>query len=90
MPREIDRLFCLSGSTAVVVGAASGIGKSSAALLAEAGATVVVADRDLDGAQVVAEAVRSEGGAARAAQGTSLRRHQSSTSSARRQPPTSL
>jgi NAD(P)-dependent dehydrogenase (short-subunit alcohol dehydrogenase family) len=44
-----DRLvnpFDLSGRVAVVTGAASGIGAGIAAVLAESGATVVVADRD--------------------------------------------
>lgn len=64
MSRQIDRLFDLSGQTATVVGAASGIGKASAALLAEAGAAVTVADRDFAGAQAVAETICAAGGAA--------------------------
>jgi NAD(P)-dependent dehydrogenase (short-subunit alcohol dehydrogenase family) len=43
-------------SRAVVTGAASGIGRATALLLLERGATVVAADRDEDGLAVVAEA----------------------------------
>lgn len=52
--RELLRLFGLVGQVAVVTGAASGIGKGTARLLADAGASVVVADRNLEGAQSVA------------------------------------
>ena len=52
--QELLRLFSLSGQVAVVTGSASGIGKAIARLLADAGAKVVVADRDLEGAQEVA------------------------------------
>jgi len=51
----------LQGRTAVVTGAASGIGKACAQALAEAGAKVRVVDLDAEGAHRVAEAV---GGAA--------------------------
>ena len=43
---DYRRLFDLTGKVAVVLGAASGIGKSSAEALADLGATVVCADRD--------------------------------------------
>ena len=42
--------FDLGGRVALVTGGASGIGAGIAAVLAEAGATVVIADRDRDGA----------------------------------------
>ncbi len=47
----------LSGRTAVVTGAASGIGAACARALAAAGADVVVADVDTDGAEAVAAEV---------------------------------
>ncbi|MEY2925765.1 MAG: Cyclopentanol dehydrogenase, partial [Pseudomonadota bacterium] len=47
----------LTGRVAVVTGAAAGIGKATALALARAGAKVVALDRDLAGAQAVADAV---------------------------------
>ena len=44
-PGHYRKLFDLTGKTAVVLGAASGIGKSSAEALAALGADVVCADR---------------------------------------------
>lgn len=44
-------LFDLTGKTAVVLGAASGIGKASAEALAALGANVVCADKNRDGAE---------------------------------------
>jgi NAD(P)-dependent dehydrogenase (short-subunit alcohol dehydrogenase family) len=43
--------FKLPGKTAIVTGAAQGIGLACAEALAEAGATVVIADRDADAAE---------------------------------------
>ena len=43
---DYRRLFDLTGKTAVVLGAASGIGRASVEALADLGATVVCADRD--------------------------------------------
>ncbi len=63
---DYRRLFDLSGKTAVVLGAASGIGKSSAEALANLGATVVCADRDGGGAEATAARIRENGGAAEA------------------------
>src|SRR6185437_15241830 len=48
---DYRKLFDLSGKSAVVLGAASGIGKSSAEALAALGAAVLCADRDADGAE---------------------------------------
>ncbi|MCC2976583.1 glucose 1-dehydrogenase [Sphingomonas sp. PL-96] len=52
-----------AGKVAIVTGAASGIGAATARRLAAAGAAVVVADFNRDGAEAVAEAI---GGEARA------------------------
>ncbi|GAA2092510.1 MULTISPECIES: SDR family NAD(P)-dependent oxidoreductase [Brevibacterium] len=65
LPR-IPGLFDLSGKTAVVVGSASGLGRATAVGLADAGAHVVCADLNVDGAQETAEII-----AARAAEAAS-------------------
>jgi len=52
----------LGGRVAVVTGAASGIGRASAAMLGAAGATVVCADLDGDGALATAAAIVDAGG----------------------------
>lgn len=54
----------LAGRVAVVTGAATGIGRASAELLAERGARVCVADINLAGAEAVAEGIRQHGGQA--------------------------
>lgn len=54
-------LFDLGGRTALVLGAASGIGKASAEVLAALGATVICADRDRAGAEAAAAAIRAIG-----------------------------
>jgi NAD(P)-dependent dehydrogenase (short-subunit alcohol dehydrogenase family) len=51
---NLAQLFDLDGRTAVVTGAATGIGEGIARVLAAAGATVVIADIDNDGAERVA------------------------------------
>src|SRR6266511_2824601 len=48
------RMVDLGGKTALVVGAASGIGKASAEALAAFGATVICADKDRDGVEAAA------------------------------------
>lgn len=53
----------LAGKSAIITGAASGIGKASALTFAREGARVVVADVTSQGAQVVSE-IRAEGGEA--------------------------
>ena len=63
---DYRRLFDLTGKFAVVLGAASGIGKSSAEALADLGATVVCADRNGDGAEATAAGIRERGGGAEA------------------------
>ena len=49
--------FDLAGQTAIVTGAATGIGEAIARRLAAAGATVVIADMDSKGADAVAESI---------------------------------
>ncbi|GJH11673.1 3-hydroxybutyrate dehydrogenase [Caballeronia sp. EK] len=54
----------LDGKTAVVTGAASGIGRAIAFTLAGAGAAVAIADLNQAGADAVAEEIRGQGGKA--------------------------
>lgn len=54
-------LFDLSGRTAVVLGAASGIGQACAHALGSLGAHVVCADRDADGAAATAADINASG-----------------------------
>jgi 3-oxoacyl-[acyl-carrier protein] reductase len=63
MPDLLD-VFRLGGRAAVVTGAASGIGRASAEVLAGAGASVVLGDLDLAGAEQAAAAIREAGGRA--------------------------
>jgi NAD(P)-dependent dehydrogenase (short-subunit alcohol dehydrogenase family) len=51
------RLFDLTGKTALVLGAASGIGKASAEALAALGAAVICADKNRDGVEATAAAI---------------------------------
>lgn len=51
---------------AIVTGAASGIGRGTAIALGSRGASVVVADIDVDGSQAVAQQIRDAGGTAMA------------------------
>ena len=64
---DYRKLFDLTGKTAVVLGAASGIGKSSAEALASLGASVMCADRAGEGAEATAAGIREHGGRAEAA-----------------------
>ncbi|MCW8095979.1 SDR family NAD(P)-dependent oxidoreductase [Streptomyces tauricus] len=57
--------YDLTGRTAFVTGAASGIGRACAVLLAEAGATVHCADRDSQGLDGTAALIKDRGGTAR-------------------------
>ena len=56
--------FSLEGRTAVVTGAASGIGHSVAEVLADAGASVVLGDLDREGVESAVKAIREAGGRA--------------------------
>ena len=64
--KEYQNLFNLEGRTALVVGAASGIGEACAHALAAHGARTVCADVNADGAERTATAIRGEGGQAQA------------------------
>ena len=52
----------LHNNVAIVTGAAQGIGKSIALLLAKKGASLVVCDINLEAAQTAAEEVEAQGG----------------------------
>jgi 3-oxoacyl-[acyl-carrier protein] reductase len=58
------KAFDLSGRSAVVTGAGSGIGRATAQVLAGAGASVVCGDIDLPAAEKVAAGIAEEGGKA--------------------------
>jgi len=66
--RSIRDLLDLSGGVAIVTGGAMGIGQGIAFRLAEAGASVVIADRDLEAAQRTADLISERGGRALALQ----------------------
>lgn len=58
----------VAGKSLIVTGAGSGIGKTTAEVLAAAGARVVVADLDLNAAQVISNGIRASGGTSIAVQ----------------------
>ncbi len=66
MPRLTTLSRSVSGQIAIVTGAASGMGRATAHLLADEGARVAVADRNGPGAEAVAAEIRDAGGDARA------------------------
>src|SRR5881227_2525811 len=53
-PREVSQMMDISGKTAIVTGAASGIGLGIATALAEAGANVIMADIQKDAVEQAA------------------------------------
>jgi len=61
---DVPSFFRLDGQVAVVTGGASGIGQSTAQVLAAAGACVVVGDINEAGAQATAEGIVADGGRA--------------------------
>lgn len=58
---EVSKLLDLTGKVAIVTGGAAGIGFGISTRLAEAGASVVVADVDLDKAQAAAQKLTANG-----------------------------
>ena len=60
--------FDLTGRVALVTGAASGIGRATAEVLAGAGATVVCADLDVPGVAETARVILANGGNAESAE----------------------
>ncbi len=58
------KLFDLSEKVAIVTGAARGMGRTHALLLAQSGAKVVVSDLSLEDCERVVEKIKSEGGEA--------------------------
>jgi 2-deoxy-D-gluconate 3-dehydrogenase len=62
----IEQLLDLSGKCAIVTGGALGIGQAIVFRLAEAGASVMIADIDMDAANETVERIRSDGGTAEA------------------------
>ena len=65
------RCFDLTGRSALVTGAAGGIGSAVAARVRDAGAAVLVTDLDEDAAAAVAESIAADGGGPRAPRSTS-------------------
>jgi 7-alpha-hydroxysteroid dehydrogenase len=59
-----EKLFNLTGKTAIVTGGGNGIGKSSCEMLSAFGANVVVSDLKEEDAQKVADEINSKGGKA--------------------------
>ena len=61
MTSTLDQLFGLTGRVAIVTGGASGIGLASAELLAAAGASVAIVDRDKTAAEQALEKIGGKG-----------------------------
>ena len=59
--KTIAQLFDLTGKGAVVTGGAMGIGQAIAFRLAEAGASVMIADIDLEAANQTVEQIKATG-----------------------------
>lgn len=66
MPRLTQLSRSIQGKTALVTGAASGMGRATAHLFADEGAAVAVTDVNAEGAETVADEITGAGGTARA------------------------
>lgn len=62
--KHLTQIFNLTGQVAIVTGAAQGLGRVSAQLLANTGARVVIADLNLEAAKHAATEIESQGGIA--------------------------
>ena len=57
----MNKLFDISGKIAIVTGASVGLGRAMAEGLAEAGATVIVANRNVEEGKAAADEMRANG-----------------------------
>lgn len=64
MQSDLKHLFSLRGKSAVITGAASGIGLAIARAFAQQGAAVTIVDRDAAAAEATADAIAASGGTA--------------------------
>src|ERR1700720_2262564 len=62
--KKANSIFRLDNKVALIVGAASGIGRAAAIALADSGAAGVCADLQLEGAQKTADEIATAGGKA--------------------------
>jgi 3-oxoacyl-[acyl-carrier protein] reductase len=65
VPRLSQLSRSIAGRTAIITGAASGMGRATAHLFADEGARVAVVDLDREGAAAVAKEIEAAGGSAR-------------------------
>lgn len=60
-PTSSGNLFDLTGKVAVISGAAQGLGKAASLAVAQAGANVVLVDRNILGLEATADLIRKWG-----------------------------